>query len=144
MGSRHPGHRADERGAAAAFVLLLTLVLLVGAGLVVDGGYALAERRRLTSQAEQAARVGAVALRETSLRDGAPVPVVDPGRARAAAAGYLARVGATGATITVDAEHVTVRIEGHAQTVILAAAGLASIPVTGSGSAESIDADSRP
>lgn len=130
----------DERGAAAMFVMLMTVALLAGAGLVIDGGYALAERRQLTNQAEQAARVGADALDRGSLRDGGDVEV-DPGRARAAAANYLAQAGTSDSTISIDGGEVSVTIEGQAQTAILSAVGITSIPVTGIGSAESIDED---
>jgi Flp pilus assembly protein TadG len=130
----------DERGAAAVFVMLMTVALLVGAGLVIDGGYALAERRQLNSQAEQAARVGADALDQASLRDGG-TPVVDPARARSAAARYLADVGATGTTVSVTGNIVTVTIAGHVETTILSIAGVTRIAVSASASAASIDAD---
>lgn len=130
----------DERGAAAMFVMLMTVALLAGAGLVIDGGYALAERRQLANQAEQAARVGADALDRGSLRDGGDVKV-DPSGARAAAHNYLAQAGASDSTISIDGGEVSITIEGHAQTAILSAVGITSIPVTGTGSAESIDED---
>lgn len=132
----------DERGAATIFVLLIAVALLVGAGLVIDGGYALAERRKLATQAEQAARVGADALQEASLRDGGE-PEVDPARARQAAIGYLNQVGAPRASVTIDGQVVTVRLRGESKTAILSIAGITHIPVAGAGSAESIDQDTR-
>ena len=60
----------DERGVAAAFVVLFTVALLTVAGLVIDGGYALAAKREAMNQAEQAARAGADAISAASLRDG--------------------------------------------------------------------------
>lgn len=133
-------HDRHERGAATIFVLLLTVALLVGAGLVIDGGYAMAERRKLSTQAEQAARVGADALQEASLRDGGQ-PEVDPARARQAAFTYLAQVRAPRATMTITGQVVTVRLHGESKTAILSIAGLTHIPVAGAGSAESIDQD---
>lgn len=133
-------HVDSERGAAAVFVMLMTVALLVGAGLVIDGGYALAERRALTHQAEQAARVGADALDQASLRDGG-TPEVDATRARAAASDFLASVGADAATISVDGPVVHVTIHGHSKTAILSIVSLEQIPVTASAAAESIDAD---
>lgn len=132
----------DERGAAAVFVMLMTVALLVGAGLVIDGGYALAERRKLTHQAEQAARVGADSLDQASLRDGG-VPEVDADKARAAAAKYLAAIGATDSTIDIDGPIVTVTISGHSDTAILSIVNVSRLPVTATSSAESIDADTR-
>lgn len=131
-----------ERGSAAMFVVLTTVALLVAAGLVIDGGYAMAERRQLRTQAEQAARVGADALDRASLRDG-DTARVNPARARAAAAGYLHQVGAPAASISIDGGRVTVRLDSHAHTAILSVAGIDSIPVHATGSAESIDEDTN-
>lgn len=130
----------DESGAVTPFVLLMTVALLVAAGLVIDGGYALAERRKLTTQAEQAARVGADQLDEASLRDGGAARV-DPSRARAAAAAYLTQVGAPSAGIRVNGDRVTVQLQDERPTLILSLAGLTRIRVVGEGSARSIDAD---
>jgi len=134
--------RTNERGSAAMFVVLSTVALLVTAGLVIDGGYAMAERRQLTTQAEQAARIGADALDRASLRDGGDARV-DPGRARAAATAYLHQVGAPAATISIDGGRVTVHLASRATTVILSVAGIDSIPVKGTGTAESIDEDTN-
>jgi Flp pilus assembly protein TadG len=133
-------HVNDDRGAAAIFLILMTVALLIAAGLVIDGGYALAERRQLTNQAEQAARVGADALDQASLRDGG-TPRVDPAAARTAATAYLTRVGATGATVTIDGAVVEVQISGHTDTTILSIVGIGTIPVTGTAAARSIDED---
>lgn len=130
----------DERGAAAIFVMLLAVALLVGAGLVVDGGYALASRRTLTTQAEQAARIAADVLSEASLRDGGR-PKLDPTRARAAANSYLTSVGAPPATITISGDSVTISLVSTQSTVILSVVGITSIPVAGAGTARSIAAD---
>lgn len=130
----------DERGAAAVFVMLMTVALLVGAGLVIDGGYALAERRKLTHQAEQAARVGADSLDQASLRDGG-VPEVDAEKARAAAAKYLLDIGADESVIDVDGPVVTVTISGYSDTTILSIVNISRLLVTATSSAESIDAD---
>lgn len=137
-----PTHNSDERGSATVFVMLFTVALLVAAGLVIDGGHALAERRKLSNQADQAARVGADALDESDLRDGGAADV-DPDLARAAATAYLSEVGATGATVTVRGGEVTVTLEGHAKTSILSVVGIDDIPVAGSGTAESIDEDTQ-
>jgi len=132
--------RHDERGSAAIFVMLMVVALLVAAGLVIDGGYALAKRRQLTNQAEQAARVGADALSEASLRDGGD-PRVNPARARAAIDRYLTGVGAPRPTVAISGDTVKVGLASSQRTVILSVAGITSIPVAATGSARSIDAD---
>ena len=132
--------RRDERGSAAIFVVLMVAAMLVAAGLVIDGGYALAKRRELANQAEQAARVGADALSEASLRDGG-APRVNPVRARAAIDRYLTEVDAPPPIVEINGDTVTVGLTSRQSTVILSVAGITSIPVAASGSARSIDAD---
>ena len=132
----------DERGAASSFVMLLSVALLVGAGLVLDGGYALAARRQLSTQAEQAARIGADALNEASLRDGG-APRVDPSRARTVANRYLASVNAPPASISINGDTVTVSLNDKHDTVFLSLIGIRSVPVAGQGSARSIDAETN-
>lgn len=129
---------SKETGATTVFVMLMSVAMLVAAGLVIDGGYALAERRELTNAAEQAARVGADALDQGSLRDGGS-PTVDPNRARAAASNYLSQTGSPAASITINGGEVTVTITSSAKTSILSIAGINSIAVTGTGAAESIN-----
>ncbi|MEG9227292.1 TadE/TadG family type IV pilus assembly protein [Aeromicrobium sp. Sec7.5] len=130
----------DERGSTTIFILVMALALFGSAALVIDGGYALSERRELTNQAEQAARVGADALNQNSLRDGGRVSV-DPARARAAADAYLRAVDAPPSTITITGSRVTVTLSTTYDTVLLSVIGMNEMSVSGSGSAESIDAD---
>jgi len=128
-----------EDGVTALFVVLITTALLAMAGLVIDGGYAMASNRRLTGQAEQAARIGADALNQDSLRDGGD-PTVDPSKAVAAAQGYLSQVGAPRAQVDIDGGTVTVTIRSHSKTAILSAVGVTQLPTSGSASAESVSA----
>src|SRR3546814_5744105 len=51
-----PGRVVNERGSVTAFVVIMTSALLAMAGLVIDGGYALAAHRRAFNEAEAAAR----------------------------------------------------------------------------------------
>jgi Flp pilus assembly protein TadG len=126
----------DEGSAPVVFVVLMTTVLIAMAGLVIDGGYALDARQEAANVAEQAARAGADALSEGSLRGGGPVKV-DPARAEAAAKTYLQRVGHAG-TVTVDGASVTVTVRVARKTSILSVVGVNSITVLGSASARSI------
>lgn len=130
--------RRGERGAAAAFVVLMAVALLAAAGLVIDGGYALAGKREAMNQAEQAARVGADALSPAALRTGETR--VDPGRAVAAAQGYLRSVGARG-SVNVNGDEVTVTVTARQDTQILTAVGVGSIPIKATATAQSIDHD---
>ena len=130
--------RRDDQGASSLIVVLFTVALLAVAGVVIDGGYALGAKREAMNSAEQAARAGADALNQGSLRDGDTK--VDPGRAVAAAQSYLHSVGAQG-TVSVSGAEVSVTVTSHQDTKILTAVGVGSIPVKATATATSIDED---
>ena len=79
----------DDRGTIAMYTVLFTPVVLLLAGLLVDGGLAIHARQRAADMAEQAARAGADQIDTDVLRKTGK-PVLDPGRARAAACDLLA------------------------------------------------------
>src|SRR5690349_7210581 len=122
--SRWTAPPADERGSVLLYMVPITLVLLLFAGLVFDGGTALAAQGHALDVAQQAARAGANAITPESLRTGGPVHLrIDPPAAQAAARQVLTAGGATG-TVTVDADVVTVTAQVCARTAILSAIGI--------------------
>jgi Flp pilus assembly protein TadG len=137
------GHRvrrhADDnvRGSVSLYFAIVTLAALVMAGLVVDGGAALATRERAADLATQAARAGADALTPASLR-GLPTALhADPAAATRAADAILTDGGATG-QVTVSGATVTVTVHLPRHTVILSAVGLDNISQTASASATAL------
>lgn len=60
---------AGERGSLSLFAVIFTLVVLMLAGLVYDGGLAIAARQRAADVAESAARAGANAIDVEAFRD---------------------------------------------------------------------------
>ena len=123
----------DERGQVTAFVVVITVALLALGGLVIDGGNALAAKRRAIDEADGAARAGAQALAVSGYRGtGALAP--DPTAARQAALDYLGRTGHTGQiTIQGDEVHVTVTLDQP--TTLLGILGIRDLTLTGSGQA---------
>jgi hypothetical protein len=122
-----------ERGSITAFVVILAASFVVLAGLVYDGGAALAAKTALIDQAQQAARQAATALNPQSLRDG--TPALAPGQAIADAQAYLASCGDTG-TVTITPDQVTVHAVREQHTAILGVIGIGQITVTGQASAQ--------
>ena len=51
---RRASGRRDERGQVTAFVVIFMAVLVLFAGLVIDGGYTLAAKRRAMNEAQAA------------------------------------------------------------------------------------------
>lgn len=116
-----------ERGSIGLLLSLLMVGLMAMAGLVVDGGAALAARGRAADVAQQAARAGADALLPGSLRSNDPSRLqLDPTAARAAATGVLTAGGVTG-EVTVQGDSVTVHCLVTRRTSILSAVGITTV-----------------
>ncbi len=112
--------RHAERGSASIFTIGMAIVLLVCAGLVVDGGLAINARMRVADDAEQAARVGADSIDIAQLRDSGTL-VVDEGLARDRAASYLRGRGYSNGQyrIDVNGNAVEVAVQDIADTSLL-------------------------
>lgn len=130
----------DQAGVAAVFFVFVAMAMVAVAGLVIDGGYAMAAKRTCQQQAEQAARAGADALNQAGLRDG--TDIVNPQAAAAAAHAFLTRVGAHG-TVTISGRTVTVNVTTREPTTILSAVGVDSLSVSETASARSISDETR-
>ena len=63
----------SERGAVSVYAVIIAAVLMLLAGLCIEGGRVLNARATLADQAEQAARAGAQHLSTDDVRGGATV-----------------------------------------------------------------------
>lgn len=130
---------AGDRGSVGLFMAVLATAMLMMAGLVIDGGTALAARQRAADVAQQAARAGADALDYSSLRQGAPAGLrADPAAAVDAAQRMLQAAAATG-EVSVAGSTVTVTAHVAAATQILSAVGLTDISQSATWSAEALE-----
>ncbi|WP_432887896.1 pilus assembly protein TadG-related protein [Kribbella sp. CA-245084] len=130
--------RRSEHGSATIFLLGFATVLLVGAGLVIDGGLALNGRQRIADDAEQASRYGANAIDEASLRGQGQV-VVDTDAAVARATSFMADKGYRNISVSVDGDKVTTSAEGSVDTALLSLVGINSFTVRGEATAEAVE-----
>lgn len=126
---------ADD-GSITPFVVVITAALLAMAGLVVDGGFALAARQEATATAEQAARAGADVLARDDAQRGGPLRL-DPTAARLAAERFLATTGHTGHA-TIDGDAVTVSVTVTRTTAILSAFGIDTLTANATASARGL------
>jgi hypothetical protein len=133
---RHDDEDSD-RGSISLYFAITALAALMMAGLVVDGGAALATRERAADLATQAARAGATALTPTSLRGSPAQLAADPNVATQAAQAILTDGGATG-QVAVSGDTVTVTAHLPRRTVILSAVGLTNISQTATASATAL------
>ena len=123
----------DESGMVTAFVVIFTLALLAMAGLVLDGGLALAAKVQAIDDAQAAARAGAQAIDIPLYRSTGQI-TLDPTEAAADAETFLAQSGHTG-TVTVNGDQVSVTVTISQPTQLLSLAGVTHITVSGSGTA---------
>ncbi|AXK37722.1 hypothetical protein DVA86_28125 [Streptomyces armeniacus] len=122
-----------DRGQVTVFVALFATVVVLFAGLAVDGGLALSAKVRALGEAQEAARAGVQAIDLAAYRADGTVRL-RPEQARTLAQNYLAATGDTG-TVTVTEQEVTVTVTAHQSTQLLHVAGLDTLTVTASGTA---------
>lgn len=125
-----------EEGSVSVFVIALVVVLMVVAGLVVDGGRAVNARSAAMDVAEQAARSGANQVDLAAMRDSGVVRI-DPAAGRAAALDHLVAAGyaADRATVRADDEQVQVTVRDDVPTALLSLIFIRSFPVEGTATA---------
>jgi Flp pilus assembly protein TadG len=117
----------------SVYLAVWAVAMMAMAGLVIDGGAAIAARARAADLAEQAARAAADALSPASLRGPRPADLqVDPAAARTAAGRVLALGGATG-EVTISGHVVSVIAHVPRKATVLTAVGVNDL--TGSATA---------
>ena len=129
--------RRNEDGQVTAFVVVFAIALIALAGLVLDGGNALAAKRRALNEAQAAARAGAQALDQPTYRSTGTYQL-DPQKASTLAMDYLKQTGHdTGATVNVTGTEVDVSVQWDQPMQVLGVVGITSMHISGSGSARS-------
>jgi len=132
---RHRRRDDHDRGSITAYLLITTVAIFALAGLVLDGGAALAAHGRAADVAQQAARAGADALDVTSLRSPTPAGLTaDPAAARTAAGEVLAAAGVTG-DVAVNGRSVTVTARVTKPAAILSIVGIGEVGGTATATA---------
>ncbi len=128
--------RWRDEGSVTPFVLLLCLGLATLLGLVAEGGLVLSARETVLAEAEQAARAGAAMLTPATLRAGGIAP--DGAAAVTAAEADMAASGHPGVATDHDGTVTATVRPFRVRTPLLALAGVPSITVTASASAEAV------
>jgi len=126
-----------DRGSISLWFAITALAAFAMAGLVIDGGQALATREQAADVATQAARAGANALDPQSLRELPDHLAADPQAAQQAAQRVLETANATG-EVTVAGSTVTVTAHLARSTVVLSAFGLNDISQSATATATTV------
>lgn len=130
-----------DRGAATVFVVAMAVVLLVTAGLVIDGGQALNGRARVADDAEQAARAAADQIDVPTLRSTGDI-VILPGAGAGAAAELLAvrGYGPDQYSVRVDGASASVTVLDSVPTAFVLLLGIAEFDIRASATADAVTA----
>ncbi|MGH9061703.1 MAG: hypothetical protein ACRDZY_19650 [Acidimicrobiales bacterium] len=130
--------KRDDRGSVSVLVIGLSIALVIGVGMAVDGSRKALAYSDATAVAEEAARTGGQALNVGALAAG-QAATVDPAAAAAAARAYLTAADVNG-TVTVDRDRIVVETTITRATVFLGMVGIASVTVHGHGAAVLVSA----
>lgn len=125
-----------DRGAATVFVVAFAVVLLVLAGLVVDGGLAINARQRVADDVEQAARAGSQNIDVPTLRQDGVVQI-DPPAARSAATDFLRTRGypAGGIQVAATGQQVVANATIRQPTALLSLIFIHDFTISATGTA---------
>jgi Flp pilus assembly protein TadG len=118
---------ARDRGSISVVMIIMLVMVLAGAGLIVDGGRAMAARRHASNTAEAAARA--------AVSTATPVSGFDPVTARDAALEYATRAGVASVDVVVEVapDAVRVTITERRRTVFLVLGGRSTMTVRATG-----------
>jgi len=123
-----------DRGSVSLWAALSAFCMIVIVGIAVDfGGQAVAEQRARTVAAQAARAAGQELQLDAVARAG--TAQTDTGRAVAAATSFLSQAGQTG-TASVSGTTISVTVTGSYQCVFLSIIGIATLPVSGTSTAE--------
>ena len=123
-----------DRGSISLWAALAAFCMIVIVGIAVDfGGQAVAEQRARTVAAQAARAAGQQLQLDAVARAG--TAQTDTSRAVTAATTFLAQAGQTG-TARVAGNTITVTVTSSYRCVFLSIIGIASLPVTGTSTAE--------
>ena len=123
--------RRGESGQTIAFVVGITLALLLLIGLTVDGGRILSARERALDEAQEAARVGAQQLDQAALHVSG-VTIINQTEATRAVQAYLRATGDTG-SVSVQGTDVQVSVQHSLGMDILSLVGIGTVTISESG-----------
>jgi len=139
--SRRRQQVAGDRGSAALWLAITMVGLLAMAGLVLDGGAAIAARERAADVAQQAARAGADALSAGGVfsgSGGSNALGANPSAATAAATSLLTGEGVTDFHIAVQGNVVVVTAHVSRPTALLSAVGVDTVGGTATEQAQAL------
>jgi Flp pilus assembly protein TadG len=127
--SRRRLRLAGDRGALSIFTVIITLVVVVFFGAIVDFEQKLEARHDANIAAEEAARAGAGQIDAGRAYAHGGAFVIDRQAAIRAAQQHLRAGGYTGAVTPIDARHISVRVTISRRAIFLPLIGITTLHV---------------
>ncbi|MEV4575073.1 pilus assembly protein TadG-related protein [Nonomuraea jabiensis] len=122
-----------ERGSVTVFTAVIAFVLLLCAGLMVDGGAKIQAYREAYAVAEEAARAGAGQMNISHAYTNGRFEI-DTNQALTAARSYLSTAGHTG-TISTSGNQVRVTVTVSRPTTLISLIGIGTVSATATATA---------
>lgn len=116
-----------ESGQITAFMVVISVALILVSGLALDGGQVFAARVRVLADAQEAARMGAQQLDLVAWRDRG-VLLLEPAKARSAAAQFAGAAGGS-ASVHATTASVTVTLRRSQSLSLLGLLGIGPLEV---------------
>jgi Flp pilus assembly protein TadG len=142
IASRVRERTGGDSGQVTAFATIMTIALLLVAGLVLDAGMALSVKVQALDVAQSAARAGAQELNLTAYRTSG-IAELNPAQAESAARTWLTTAGFTGEA-TATTHTVTVTVHGTSRTQLLHLVGVRQLAVSATATATAVQGVTGP
>ena len=129
-----PGPAVARRGQVIVWTAVMLPLFLSIVGLAIDGGLVFAARRDAQNAADAAARAGAMQIDERVYREsGGTRVVLEPERARATAAEYLAGSSPRlTASVAAERERLVVQVSRDVSTSFVRLVGIGTVRIAAS------------
>jgi Flp pilus assembly protein TadG len=127
--SRPRRRRTSDRGALSIFTVIITLVVVVFFGAIVDFEQKLEARHDANIAAEEAARAGAAQIDTSRAYAYGGTFVIDRQAAIRAAQQYLRTGGYTGTVTPLDDRHISVHVMISRRAIFLPLIGITTLHV---------------
>lgn len=133
-----------EDGTLTLFTAIAAIGLLAALGFVVDAGQKLQAGQQARAIAEEAARAGAGQVNRSAAYTGGGTVTADPAAAAAAARGYLAASGHTGAVTVTGNRTIQVTVTVTEPAVFTTIIGISRLSATQTATADLVEGITGP
>lgn len=138
LGRLRAARRRPDEGSGALYLIFGSMLFLIIAGFVIDGGLSIHQREKAADIAEQSARYAANQVDRTALRNDGRVSVPANPACTSYAQSFAAQSGASASCTRAGGDTVTVEVQLTYEPILMRLLGQASITVRGTATAQAV------